>query len=116
MEWVWVSKYGAQLEQGFKMTFSPDWKVHVKRMLSQKNVLTGPRTRVGARQFHENTLYMNISISPTPPPPPPKKKFAPILKDAILLMNVLPNMFVSHAGRRGSSSTEGIAKCTYLAT
>ena len=62
MEWVWVSKYGAQLEQGFKMTFSPDWKVHVKRMLSQKNVLTGPRTRVGARQFHENTLYMNISI------------------------------------------------------
>ena len=99
------------------MTFSPDREVHVKPMLSQKKVLTGPRTMVGARQFHENTLYMNVSICPPPPPKKKKKKtFATILKDAILLMNVPPNMFVSHAGRRGSSSTEGIAKCTYLAT
>ena len=52
------------------MTFSPDWEVHVKPMLSQKKVLTGPRTMVGARQFPENTLYMNVSICP----PPPKKK------------------------------------------
>ena len=73
MESVWVSKYWAQLEQGFKMTFSPDREVHVKPMLSQKKVLTGPRTMVGARQFHENTLYMNVSICP-PPLPPQKKK------------------------------------------
>ena len=97
------------------MTFSPDWEVHVKPMLSQKKVLTGPRTMVGARQFHENTLYMNVSICPPPPKKKKKKTFATILKDAILLMNVLPNMFVSHAGRRGSSSTEGIANCTHLA-